>query len=185
MPATRSSASVRGARVPASPLVALATVLLPLLLSGCSQFALHGLAFRDEQVVRITWPRHRARVHAPFDLRWRRVRAPPAGARYEVLVDRSPQPPGEAPAWLARGDDTCRAALGCPDSSWYAARGVYFTSSDTMTIPFVASTRAERSSTLHDAIVVVVDRDGRRIGESAALVEFRIVREPNGIVENG
>jgi len=156
-----------------------------LLVSGCSQFAGAGLAFRDDPVVRITTPTHRARVRAPFTLRWRALRPLPRGGRYEILVDRAPQPPGARPDRLAHGDDACRHTPGCPDATWYAAHGVFLTRGTLFDVPFVAPIRDERSSTLHDATIVVLDGTGRRVGEAGAFLEFHLVAEPNGIIESG
>src|SRR5947199_102530 len=89
-------------------------------------------------------------------------RAPPGSS------DRAPRPPGKPLTWLARNDAGCEKKAGCPDSPYLAARDI-FTATDTR---FVVDQLARPPSSVHrkethEVTVVLLDGNGRRVGETA------------------
>lgn len=161
----------RGARASAWLAVALA-------LSSC---ATHGLAFRKDDRVEIVRPRDRERVRLPFTLEWR-ARDFPVGAGtiggtgnyFAIFVDRSPMGPGQS--LRALGDDVCKRTPGCPDVAWLADHRVFLATATSYRIgslPDILSATTRRGVLEdHEITIVLMDREGRRIGESAFTVEF-------------
>src|SRR5439155_273664 len=109
--------------------------------------------------------------HRPYDDGPRRAaphRSVPAGRRRRG-------------GWLtgfARNDAECEKKAGCPDSPYLAARDI-FTATDTR---FVVDQLARPPSSVHrkethEVTVVLLDGNGRRVGETAFAVEFQVVRE--------
>lgn len=167
------------ARIRTSTLAA--TVLLGLLVSGCS---IHGLNFVEDSRVRITAPGDRARVPLPVTVAWDvsdfAVTGPTEHARpdagyFAVFIDRSPQPAGEPLAWLAREDAACLSEPDCPDEEWLAQRGVHVTTEASVTLDTVPR-RSDRARDLHEVTVVLLDGTGRRLGESAWSVDLEVAR---------
>lgn len=120
--------------------------------AGCGT---EGLAFVVDDRLEITAPDDRAEVAVPFTVAWtvEDLDAP----RFAVFVDRAPPRPG-------REVD--------PE-----ARDVYVTSERSVVIERVPDQGADAAGELHEATVVLVDGQGRRIGESAFAVRFRIEDE--------
>lgn len=125
----------------------------------------------------ITTPGDRAKVRLPVKVAWSATDLP-SGTRYAVLVDRSPQPPGEALDWFARGDESCKARPDCPDETYLAERSVHVTDEPSISLAQLpARTTDRRYRDFHEVTVVLLDSDGRRIGESAWAVQFRVVAQ--------
>lgn len=141
------------------------------LATGCS---FQGLNFVQDDRVSILSPTDRQEVDLPVTLRWD-VRD--FDGTFAVFVDRAPVPPGHTLDWLARDDDLCRARPGCPDEAWYHARYVYPTDATTLTLTELPELRADEGRLFHEATVVLIDRAGRRVGESAFTVQFELRRE--------
>ena len=95
---------------------------------------------------------------------------------FAVFVDRAPQPPGKSLAWLAHGDKTCRPAEGCPDSTWYAQRNVFTTTDTSFRIERLARQQDGRRE-MHEVTVVLLDADGRRIGETGWTLQLQVARD--------
>lgn len=164
-------------------LPALGVLALALVLTGC---AISGLAFRVDDRVTIVEPGDRATVTLPVTVTWTvrdfDVTGPSADVRpdagmFGVFVDRSPQPPGEPLAWLARDDDSCRPADGCPDDRWFNDRSVFVTSQPTITLATLARPVNLRGAERHEVTIVLLDGQGHRIGEAAWHVTFVVDRE--------
>lgn len=166
--------------------VLIAVVLLP----SCR---MSGLAFRQDQRVRITSPAERADVRLPVRLSWaiRRFTPGPAdGSRtddrgsFAIFVDRSPQPPGEDFAWFFRREPGCRRIADCLTPQRLEALGVYRTSETSFDLAQIGRrTGVPRGQEdFHEVDVVLLDGSGRRIGESGDTVTFRLLRarEPSG-----
>jgi hypothetical protein len=145
-------------------------------LTGCSQFAAQGLQLRTDESITIELPADRADVSAPIEVRWVDD-APRVGGSYLVLIDRAPMPPGEDVAWFARDDDTCIESQGCPDELWLARRGITVTAEPSATIEIVPARSESRDGAPYDLTVVRLDADGRRDGEGAFSVQFRLVED--------
>lgn len=163
----------------------LLTTACCVLLSACR---VDGLVFQQDRRVVIEEPRYRAQVLTPVRVAWsvsEELRSaledpdePPD--RFALLVDVDPQPPGEALAYFARDDPSCRPADGCPNEEYLATLGVFVTTGTEYVFgrlppaPGVDVGRGERD--LHDVTIVLLDNAGRRLGESAWTATFEIIR---------
>jgi len=149
----------------------LAAVLLVALLPACG---IHGLNLTQDERVSIVSPKDRSTVDLPLTVRWT---AHDFDGTYAVFVDRSPLPPGRTLEWLARNDDVCRQTKGCPDSTWFSERNVLRTAETAVTIDRLPDSTRDNRRDRHEVTVVLLDRAGRRVGESAFRVEFEVHRE--------
>ena len=146
-------------------------VIAPLT-SGC---ALNGLAFAEDTRVKIDAPAAEATVRLPFDVRWH---ADGFDGTYLVVFDRSPMRPGQTLQSLVAHDDPCRSRPSCPDRQWLADHSLYLTSATHVRIDDLAEERTtKRAKDRHQLTVVLLDRSGRRVGESAFIREFIVDRE--------
>jgi hypothetical protein len=151
----------------------LALVLIALLPScGVS-----GLNFVQDERVSIVSPKDRATVSLPVTVRWT---AHDVEESYAVFVDRAPVPGGKTLDWLAREDDLCSSTPGCPSDAWFADRQVFRTSGTELTLHELPELDRQERRELHEVIVVLLDRQGRRVGESAFSVEFELDKSPSG-----
>ena len=170
---------------PARQRAAVACLVLSLCggLTGCVP---DGLAFRIDDRLTILEPEDRATVTLPVTIDWD-IRdfdvVEPGGDPREdagyfgVFVDTTPMPPGEPLSWIARKDNSCREADGCPDAEYLAARNIYTTTETELTLEQLPRTtndddRRER----HRVTIVLLDASGTRIGESAFEVAFDLDR---------
>lgn len=140
--------------------------------SGCGT---KGLAFLADERIDIVAPSDNDEVTLPLTLKWA---ARDYSGRFGVFVDRSAPPPGKPLSWVARDDDECDVSAGCPDAAYLAQRGVYETTAHELVIERVEDTRASgRRCATHEATVVLLDDDGKRRGESAWGVSFRVCQD--------
>ena len=152
-------------------------------LSGCVP---QGLAFKIDDRLTFQSPKDRATVKLPVTLDWA-IRdfeisepggEPRKGAGYfAVFVDSSPMPPGKSLSYLARKDNGCRPADGCPDKEYLLVRGIYTTTDTKLVIEQLPRSSAEDRRERHRATIVLLDASGIRIGESAFELAFNIDRE--------
>lgn len=159
------------------------------LLAACLALAAcvpQGLAFRTDERLSFVTPADRSTVSLPVTIDWD-IRdfdiVEPGGEAVEdegyfgVFVDRSPMPPNENLAWLARKDTSCRADDGCPDEEYLNARGVYTTTDTEITLEQLPrTTDREDRKERHRVVVVLLDAEGSRIGESAFEIAFDVER---------
>lgn len=147
-----------------------------------------GLAFKVDDRLTIESPKTRSDVTLPVTVRWSvrdfTIVAPGFGegdskksGYFGVFVDRPPQPPGKTLAWVARKDRSCRASDGCPDAEYLAARNIYSTSNTSITFEQLPRPSDETKKERHNVTIVLLDPQGRRIGESAFYVEFTVKRK--------
>ena len=165
------NAKVRRLAVAAAALVALG--------SACST---SNLQFVNDGRLHFVTPKSQAMVHLPITITWEmsdfHVVAPgtvPASSRagyYAVFVDRAPVKAGQTLAAVA--DSSCRRLRGCITAGYLADRGVYATTSASVTLTQIASLNSYQKVQLHEATVVLLDSAGRRIGESAWYRDFRV-----------
>jgi hypothetical protein len=138
-------------------LAALCSVLL--CVTGCG-----GKLFRNDHRIAILEPRKFATVDQPLTVTWRAKNfEAPSDGHFLVLVDKDPMPPGQTVAYFRRN----RLDVYTVDEPRFTV--------DTFTA-HTGGTKLERNH--HDVTVVLLDRQGRRIGESAGFVEFD-VRTPS------
>jgi hypothetical protein len=165
---------------------AAAMVGLMLLTSGCR---VGDLSFRIDDRVEIVSPEQRATVTLPFDVRWTVEDFNPVGfdgsatddaGAFAVLLDVTPQPPGEPLAYFARDDDTCRPSQGCPDATYLADHRIHTTQTTSFRVDALPDNRpTDRPSAPddHEITVVLLNGKGERIGESAFRVTVIVDRE--------
>lgn len=150
------------------------------LLGGCST---DGLSFRADERVTITQPADRAEVTLPHTFAWTvrdfevTGRTPDARAGaglFALFLDHTPVAPGTDVDEILSSDDEARCGTdrACRDEL-LALRGVWVTGDTSLTVDRVDAVD-DRSSDLHRLTLVLVDGRGRRIGESAFSIDFRV-----------
>lgn len=138
-------------------------------LAGC---AVDGLDFRADDRVAIVAPDDRAEVALPLVVEWDATGLDPADRRFAVLVDRTPPPPGRAPAWLFRNATDCSGDE-CASAAYLAERDVFLTTDTSITIEQVPARRSG-DRPMHDITVVLLDAAGERSGEAAWTVRVEV-----------
>lgn len=154
-------------------------VLLAVALSSAA-CSTEDLAFRQDQRLSIVSPGDREHVELPFELTWTvedfEVGSEPLrddGRYFAVFVDRSPLAPGQHIDSLA--SESCERAPDCPDAEWLADHFVHVTTGTEITIERLpADSQQNRTGArdLYEAVIVLMDGNDERIGESAFWVEF-------------
>ena len=153
-------------------LVAVALLALP----GCG---LRGLSFVQDERVDIVRPGDRDEVTLPLRVAWTVEDFPvgPGKGSFGVLVDRTPQRPGETLSWIFRGDSACKgtSAPVCARPEFLAQRNVFQTTARTHTIAQVARLSGSQSGRqFHEVTVVLLDEAGKRVGEGAWSAQFEV-----------
>ena len=148
-------------------------VLLVAAVAGCANY--RDLAFSKDDSIRFVSPKPLTLVKLPMTLRWA-VRGSPRAASYAVFVDKAPVKPGRTLRDVVRHDDACKAAGSCLDAQSLASRGVYLTADTSLQLTAVATLASHQTVQVHDAILILLDAAGRRIGEAAWDVQFKLRR---------
>lgn len=147
-----------------------------------------GLSFRVDERLTIESPTDRSTVGLPVAVEWRvddfmvvepGTRQPTDDEGYfGVFVDKAPVPPGKPLSWVARKDESCRPAEGCPDEEYLESRGIYATTDTRIVLDDIARIRVDEDETdWHTVTIVFLDTAGFRIGESAFQVDFHLKRQ--------
>ena len=135
----------------------------------------HGLSFVQDKRVDITAPRERSKVTLPVSIAWT---VKNFHGSFGVLVDQAPPRSGETLPWLFRGLDTCRGDTGkalCQTRAFLAGRNVFETARPRFTVDHVDRfTGNDRRRQFHEVTVVLLDAQGRRVGEGAWSVQFEV-----------
>ncbi|HVV35402.1 MAG TPA: hypothetical protein VHC63_02280 [Acidimicrobiales bacterium] len=153
----------------------LAFVLVVLtLLPAC---AVSGLGFSNDHRVDIVAPDNRAKVDLPVTIKWRApgiTHAADGTPFFVVFLDRAPIRPGQTLRAVA--DDSCNRTPGCPDLAYLRDRYVFVTKKTSLTLAVVPKPTGQRTGAKesHEATIVLVNADGRRIGEAAYTVDFTV-----------
>jgi hypothetical protein len=165
------------------PWLTIVAALVPVALAGCG---VSNLAFATDDRLTFSAPAKRALVSQPVTLQWRvkgfAVRpagtAPPKKSEgyFGIFLDRAPIRPGRTLRDVAHGDKTCRPSDGCPSPQYLADRGVYTTIDSTYELRRIAALNNHERTQLHEATIVLLDTAGRRVGEGAWYVDFRLRR---------
>lgn len=164
------------------PSVACLVAGLALVATSCTS----GLAFVQDRRLDITQPKGNKKVSLPLTVRWTvhdfRVTGPdgntaPDAGYFGIFLDRTPVPPGKALTWIARDDRTCARTPGCPDAKYLNDRHVYFTTNTEITFTLLPDLGAVGGHEAHEVTVVLLDGQGRRIGESAWYSTFHYDRK--------
>lgn len=146
-----------------------------------------GLAFTIDDRLSFISPADRSTVELPVRLDWEirdfEITEPGGEVRedagyFAVFIDSAPMPPNKPLSWIARKDNSCREADGCPDEEYLNARGIYTTTETELVLEQLPRTtndddRRER----HRATIVLLDASGTRIGESAFEIAFDLDRK--------
>ena len=163
--------------------VGLALLGVTAALSGCVP---QGIAFKIDDRLTFQSPEDRATVKLPVTLDWDirdfEITEPGGEPRkdagyFAVFVDSSPMPPGKSLSYLARKDNGCRPADGCPDEEYLLVRGIYTTTETKLVIEELPRSSDQDRRERHRATIVLLDASGNRIGESAFELAFDIDRE--------
>jgi hypothetical protein len=146
-----------------------------------------GLAFQVDDRLTFSTPEDRSEVSLPVTLDWEirdfevvepgQSRPSEDAGYFAVFVDAAPMPPGKPLRWLARKDTSCRESEGCPDAEYLSSRGVYTTTDTRLVLdqlPRLSNDEDRRER--HRAVVVLLNAEGERIGESAFEIEFDVER---------
>ena len=151
---------------------AAALILAVLAVSSCA-----GVAELRGDQISITSPRELASVTLPLTVEWKAPDVPDGATGYAVFVDNLPMEPGHGVRSLV--DQACRLRRGCPDAAYLRTIGVYLTSDTKVVIPTLKTlgglgSRVDQPA--HQVTVVLVDKDGNRVGGYATTQSFRFER---------
>ena len=156
-----------------------------LLLSGLAGCNASQLQFRNDHRLSFESPESRELVKAPLTVSWSMKDFEATGldgssdkdhGAFVVFVDRAPMPVGKDLKWLARSDSGCKRDPRCPDAKYLAERGIFVTTSTSVTIETLPSVGKGVGDEQHFVNVVLVDGTGHRIGESAWYRAFQSKR---------
>ena len=128
-----------------------------ILSSGCGP-----LLFRQDHRLTIQSPSDRSTVRAPLTIHWTaRNFTPPTDGRFAVFLDRDPQPPGDSLDYFPKAQRTM---------------GIFVVSSTSLRIDTFQRdfSLPKADQNRHDVTVILLDRNGRRVGESAAFAQFKV-----------
>ena len=150
-----------------------AAVVAALVLAAAGMAACGQTPFVADQTIHVLTPAPLATVSAPFVVSW--TGAGLSDNRFAVFVDRTPIAPGHSLRDLAT--DQCKRQPGCPGDVYLAGLGVFLTDSDRVTVPVLqplaGGTASRQAHPVRTLTLVVMDAQGRRVGDSAWQVEFR------------
>ena len=130
-----------------------------------------GLRFATDRRLTIDSPHFLQAVSLPVHLRWTARRAPSPPAKYAVFVDVLPVHPGQNLRAVA--GSRCAGVPSCVDEALLNRHSVYLASEprlDLETLPILGPPKGEPD--VHQATIVLVDANWRRLGESAWRVSF-------------
>jgi hypothetical protein len=160
-----------------------AIIALALLGSACST---QGLEFTEDE--RVRWvTEERSTVSLPLTLEWEttdyEVTGPDgqsdlSAGYFAVFIDRMPMRRNATLLSLAADDDSCQADPACPDTTWFVNRQVYVVEEGTsVTIEQLPMDLEQSGPELHDFVLVLLDGQGRRQGESAHRIRLIVERD--------
>lgn len=153
-------------------LLVVVCALMTSLLAGC---AASGLSFFKDERVSIRAPGDNARVRLPVQVSWE---SSGFDGQYAVFFDRSPIRRGRDLLSLVPDTDPCRAEESCPTPQWLAQRDIYVVDGTELAVNALPDRRGnKRSEDRHQLTIVLLNREGRRVGEGAFVREFIVERE--------
>jgi hypothetical protein len=156
----------------------LAAVVLVVLLVACD---LSRMNFVQDDRLEITSPDDRTTVDFPVTVSWTvedfglaspdDVPSEDAGY-FAVFLDRSPIGPGDSIFDIGEDDPACRADPDCPDRAYLNQNDIYPTRTTQVRLDAFPILGVDQE--YHTVWVVLLDNDGRRIGESQWKVTFDV-----------
>jgi hypothetical protein len=156
---------------------------LGVVLAAFSACGVHGLSFKADTRVDIIRPGDRDEVRLPLTVDWTAKGFAVGQGRgsFGLLLDREPPRPGKTLAWLFRGDRSCKGESGealCQTRDFLARHQVFRTTKTSFTIDLVPRLSGnDRRRQFHEFTLVLLDADGRRVGEGAWSVQFETPRQ--------
>lgn len=155
-------------------------MLAAVALTGCD---VAGMSFVQDKRVRVVEPEDRSHVSLPVTLKWdvfdfevtgKDGQSSPDAGYFAVFVDRPPIPPGKTLEWYAKEDDSCGdSACGTVENIAH----VYTTKKTSITLKQLPADDRDRTEEKHEAVIILLDGKGARIGESAFYVRFYFDRK--------
>jgi hypothetical protein len=150
-------------------------VVIAVMSSGVGGCSVHGLSFVQDDRVVITEPAGGATISLPFDLEWS---SEGFDGSYAVFFDRPPMRPDRTLLSLVPTQDACRTDPACPTVEWLSIRQVYVTHQTALHVEQLPELRASnRAADRHEVTIVLLDEEGRRMGEAAFTRDFIVDRE--------
>ena len=157
------------------------------LASGCGLAHLNELNFRVDNRLHFVTPKARSLVHQPVTVAWTMRdftvaapgSAPPSrdAGYFAVFVDRAPIRPGQTLKAVGNGDPVCANDPKCPDKTYLNDHKVFTTTQTQLRLGLVTDIPGDHETVqMHAVTVVLLDTSGRRIGESAWELDFRMHR---------
>ena len=143
-----------------------------LALEGC---AIHGLSLRQDDRISVTRPLGRPSIDLPVTVAWKVhdfVVGPDRGS-FALFVDRTPPPAGKTIGWLFRNADDCPSKRECSDAAYLAQHDIFRTMRTSFVVDRVTTGGRDRGR-FHDVTIVLLDEQGRRLGEGAWSVQFAV-----------
>lgn len=151
-----------------------------LLATGCD---ISNMEFVEDTRVRVVEPEARSTVTLPATLRWEVTEFEVTGrdgqssadaGYFAVFVDRHPIPPGKTLEWYSQQDESCG---GSPCGTVENLSDIYTTEGTELELSRLPAIDQGRAVEQHEAVVVLLDGTGARIGESAFFVRFNFERK--------
>lgn len=149
-------------------------------LTGCD---VSSMQFTEDDRVNIVGPQDRSNVTLPMKLRWevhnftitgRDGRSSSDAGYFAVFIDRPPIPPGRTLEWYALQDTSCGASA-CGRVENLA--NIYTTEETTLELSRLPADDKRGALERHEAVIVLLDGQGQRIGESAFYARFNFERK--------
>lgn len=135
---------------------------------------MHDLSFVQDARIDIVAPTDRQQVRLPVRVDWT---ARDFDGTFGVLVDREPPRPGKTLASIFNSADICKGVDGaaeCAKASFLEERGVFETDDTSIRITRLPEKTDGDRREFHDVTIVLLDANGRRIGESGWTVQFEL-----------
>jgi hypothetical protein len=137
--------------------------------AGCST---QGLVLEQPDQLKDLKPPALSTTKLPAKLSWNaRPLAP--DEHYVVFVDQQPIAPGDSIRSVA--DDTCKATPGCPNKAYLNQHFIFSTHTNSVEIPFFpidGPFPVNDLYGLHQATIVILNRDRIRVGEEYWTTSF-------------
>jgi hypothetical protein len=146
-------------------------VVLSMSVASCAL----GPLTKDDQL-HVLRPRSLSDTTLPVQITWS-WSGPRRPSAFALFLDRTPIRPGQTLRAVVPSGDPCRVTPGCPDVTWLRQHGVILVSEMKASIPAVAvpgGTAGRDDPPVHQVTIVLLDGRGRRIGEAAYPVLFRV-----------
>lgn len=147
--------------------------------AGCGD-----LQFKNDERVHFTAPKQGSKQERPITVRWTSEDFNLTGfdgnrdrgaGQFALFLDRAPIKAGQRLSRIIKKDAACLGKeTTCLDLTALTDHYVYVTTKNELTFDTLPSVSASGKTETHEVILVLVDGQGYRIGESAWHVTFRV-----------